>query len=228
MWYPVLEIIQKTTGELGLAQPATVVSNTDTTVVQLRNLLTALGEELATNYNWTALQKEHTITTVIAQAAYTLPTDYSRVINETQWDRTRNNPLTGPLLPSEYAKVKTDTGNKYSFRIKGNQIVLHPTPDEETTITLEYMSNAFVIDANDPAARKREIEHDGDKLIYDDRLIINGLKLKFKEANGLSTATATYDYEQTLSSVYGNDAGASTLSLTKRAALAPLDAEWRF
>ena len=78
MWISVLEVVQKAAVEMGLGKPAIAVSNAEPTTSQILGLVAALGEELAANYDWAALTKIHTFTTVIGQTTYDLPQDFLR------------------------------------------------------------------------------------------------------------------------------------------------------
>ncbi len=62
-----LALIQSISGELGLSVPSAVFTSSVTDIVQMRNLLNAVGKELAREYEWQALAKEHRFTTVFYQ-----------------------------------------------------------------------------------------------------------------------------------------------------------------
>lgn len=57
-----LQLIQQATGEMGLAVPTYVASNTQQDVVQQLALLNACGREISRAYIWQALAKQHIIT----------------------------------------------------------------------------------------------------------------------------------------------------------------------
>lgn len=212
----VLEIIRQASAELGLQQPLTAVSSADTTVIQMLGMLTALCDELKTLHAWTALQTEYTLTLTPGTDTYTLPADFDRIINSTEWNRSQRRPLYGPQSPQSWQQIKGWViGNiTYNYRIKANKLLLAPVPQTADTIALEYISAAFVIDGN-TGSSKTAITLDTDLLVFDDRLLINGLKLKWKEAEGLNSAPAAYDYEQTYAAVKAADGGAPILGLGK-------------
>jgi hypothetical protein len=54
-----LQLMQQTTTELGLASPTYVAGNTSQEIVQLLGLMNAAGYELTKEYNWRAMQKEY-------------------------------------------------------------------------------------------------------------------------------------------------------------------------
>ena len=54
-----LQMVQQTTGELGLAVPTVVAGNTNQDVQQILALMNGAGYELLKEYDWRALQKEY-------------------------------------------------------------------------------------------------------------------------------------------------------------------------
>lgn len=67
MAYTLLQLVQQASKEMGLASPSTAAANTATDVVQLVALSNAVGSELARQYDWQYLGKEHTFSTVFYQ-----------------------------------------------------------------------------------------------------------------------------------------------------------------
>lgn len=59
----VANIVSDAAAELGLGTVSDVFAATDTNVVQLRTLLTSVGQSLVNTYDWTLLENETTITT---------------------------------------------------------------------------------------------------------------------------------------------------------------------
>ena len=173
----VIGIIRQATAELGLAQPLLAVGSVDTTVIKILGMLTALCDELKTLHNWTQLQTEYTFALTPGTDTYTLPSDFDRVINQTEWNRSQRRPLYGPQTPQSWQQIKGWViGNiAYNYRIKGNKLLLAPVPQTADTLALEYMSAAYVVDGN-TGSTKTAITMDTDTLLFDDRLLINGVK----------------------------------------------------
>ncbi len=59
-----LQLVQQATGELGLSVPTSVVSNTNTDVIQIYRLINACGYELQRKHEWQALTTEYRFSTV--------------------------------------------------------------------------------------------------------------------------------------------------------------------
>ena len=58
-----LAICQQASREMGIAAPATIISNTDLYAVQLLNLLNGIGQDLAREHEWQGLTREHSFST---------------------------------------------------------------------------------------------------------------------------------------------------------------------
>lgn len=62
-----LQLVQQSCKEMGIASPSTAAANTATDIIQVVALLTAAGQELTRQHNWQYLGKEHTFSTVFYQ-----------------------------------------------------------------------------------------------------------------------------------------------------------------
>lgn len=214
----VLNLIQTAAAELGLTKPQVVVSSADTGTQQLLSILTMVGESLLNDFDFQDLTKEYSFTTVLGTELYALPSDFSSIINQTVWDRTTHLPLLGPKSSQEWQYIKGSLSSAGSFRTRyrliGNQIKLHPVPSSSNQIWFEYVSTAWVKDAS--GTLKTSITADSDTVVFDDRLIIAGVKLKYREAQGLDTTSAARDWEYQYRQVLDNNKGAPVLSLAPR------------
>lgn len=211
----VLKTIQTAAAELGLTPPSTVVASNDSTANQLLALFGAVCDELVRDYNWSALHVEYTFPTVYDTDTYPLPEDFQRVVNDTEWNHRTQNPMVGPSNPSAWQRLKNSTIStfNYVFRVKGSNIVIQPVPSiESSNLSLEYISAYYLVDSTTHIP-KPAVDSNSDLYVFDDRLIINGIKLKFKEITGLNSEAAAYDYEMTKRSVISSDGGAQVLSL---------------
>lgn len=211
----VLKTIQTAAAELGLTPPNTVVASNDSTANQLLALFGAVCDELVRDYNWSALHTEYTFPTVYDTDTYPLPEDFQRVVNDTEWNKRSQTVMAGPANPSTWQRLKNATigSFQYVFRVKGSSIIIQPVPSiESSDLSLEYISAYYLVDST-TRIPKPAVDSNSDLFVFDDRLIINGIKLKFKEITGLNSEAAAYDYEMTKRSVISSDGGAQVLML---------------
>jgi hypothetical protein len=76
-----LQLVQRATGEMGLAVPTYVAGNTSTDVIQQLALLNAVGNELQREYIWQALNKQYIFTVSTAKIAGTTTQGSSNLTN---------------------------------------------------------------------------------------------------------------------------------------------------
>ena len=128
-----LTLCQDAANEIGGPSPNTVVGSTDTTVIQLLAAANREGKNLVAGYDWQVLVKEeeHTLLAQEDQGAMTsIATDFLRFSNDTMWNRTTNRKFYGPLNNTEWQNLKGIVVNGITnyFRIRGNKLLLNPTP----------------------------------------------------------------------------------------------------
>jgi hypothetical protein len=212
----VLNVVADAAVECGLAAPSVVMASTDANVVLLRTLLKRVGRKLALGYEWKQLRVEYTFTTTTA-TSYALPADFSRMIDQSAWNRTSDRPGTPVGAETWQALKATDSGIFLTalFRPLDTTIELWPQPPTSgDTIAFEYLSRYWVgttglttktLDA--PAA-------DTNIIYFDATLMVAALVLAFKAKRGFDTTEAQQEYDETLALVKSaNTNAAPVLSL---------------
>lgn len=212
-------ILADTILELGLpaVAAADTYTSTDGNVVQLRALLKALGRDLVRDHQWSHLQKTYTFSTVNGTESYALPTDYDRLLNATQWNRTDNLPLNGPLNPQEWQLVKSsDVVNPvdFFFRVFGDKLYLHPVPSAAETIAYEYQSAYWVMPTGQTTPTTEAPTAYTDTLWFDYQLLSRGIKARWKSAKGLDATQEYVEYDRALARATGGDGVAPVLNLS--------------
>lgn len=150
-----------------------------------------------------------------SQVQYPLPSDWGHEIPQTEWDRTNRWPLVGPQSGQSWQSFKSGivyAGPRIRFRIMGNAITLNPPPPNGSIFAYEYVSKAYVVDAT--GARKTAFSADTDTVLFDDSLIIVGLKVKFKQEKGLDFSFDLAEFKGLLDQCRAQDQSAPTLSLS--------------
>lgn len=218
-----LNVIQQVSREMSQPVPSAVLSDQTAATQQLLALTIAACDELSDMHDWQRLRKTATITSQAGVAEYDLPADFLRMIPNTQWDRTNTRPLIGGLSPSSWASLNlTSPGIETNFRMIGNKVVLFPTPGTTpTSITYEYISRFYVIGT---ALMQPEFNLDSDKTVFHDRLLINFVKLKFMQEQGMNTFAATENFNTSLAAAKSTDTPAPIISMTHGTGMHYLDA----
>lgn len=217
-----LEVVQAASDELGLPEVTSALSNANLTVRQLVALTRASGAALVKRHEWRTLYREMTVTTVNGQAFYTLPADFGRLISRTAWDQTNAWQLEGPVLTTMWQSYQSGIGSdtvRLQFRMIDNRIELRPTASIVAGLTLSayYVSKYWIYtspaDPLDPPTRLADFANDTDLIAFDDRLIVEYVKLKFLQAKGLDTQAVAMDFQNALDDALSQDTGAQKLSV---------------
>lgn len=275
-WPTPAQVVSAAARELGLisADVSDPFASTDVNIKQMSSMLNALGQELTRQHDWTQLHVSASFATVVGLDAYALPEGFVRMLDQSLWNGTAQQPL-GLVSPQEWVRLNVMTSggltNKVA-RILGRTIKLFETPTAAETINYEYRSKYWARDAvaawvgatayvegnicrngglvytcistgtsavsGGPAGTTSPVS-DGsviwaysypsvdaapgtaeasdtasDYLLFDYRLLVTALKLRFRREKGLDTQSQQQDYEAALSAALGGDGAAPVLSLS--------------
>lgn len=151
-----------------------------------------------------------------SQNQYDLPSDFESIINDTEWDRTNRWPLQGPESAQEWQYIKggiVSNGPRTRFRILGGQILFNPNPANGVKFAFEYISTGWV--RSSTGVMKTAFSADDDTCIFDDQLMITGLKLLWLQAKGLEWGYVQSQFGRRLDIMQAKDKGAPALSISR-------------
>jgi hypothetical protein len=149
------------------------------------------------------------------QMRYDLPSDWSKQVPQTEWDRTNFWPLAGPKTAQEWSFLKggiVSTGPRLRFRIQGSKFTLNPVPSDGEVLSFEYISNAWVVGSDGTA--KSEFTADDDTCIFADSLMILGTKMLWREEKGFESTIIRKQFEDMRSKKTAQNASAPKLSMS--------------
>ncbi len=212
------EILNRVAAEVGIAPISDPITSVDPFFIQLRYLLNTAGEELMQAYPWEKLVKTHQIVVVDGDTGeYDMPDDFGYILNKTEWDRSNNVPLGGPLSAADWTYLKgrdLASSTLYaSFRVSQGKFNVYPSnPTAGLDLNFEYISSHWVQDGDTPTIFKGAVEISGDTPLFDKTLITRAVKVKYLESGGFDTTKAQGDYNQIFAFLTGTDKGAPTLN----------------
>jgi hypothetical protein len=214
-----LTIVQNAAGRLGLDIPTSVISNTNENVVSMLRLANQEGKAMARRYPWQVLTKEQTfVTTAAAVQTGAVPSDFDWIIPDTMYNRTNKRPVSGPVNASEWqaAQATLITRVVDTFRMRGDSILITPTPAAGETIAFEYISKRWV-DASptDGVGDKGQFSIDTDVPVIDDEIITLGIVWRFLQRRGLDYSEAMLDYEREFNQAAMRDGGKPRLNMDR-------------
>jgi hypothetical protein len=228
------QIIGIVCAELNTPAPTVVIGSQTDQIQQMLTFARAVNDDLLAEHDWQVLQTRYSFTTSNGVSAYSWPTDVERWINGTFYDRTNRWEMAGPRTPRQWEWLITSNiapaGPIERFSIFGDKIQLYPTPGATPlTFNCEYISNNVVLDGS-TGAPKPDYTSDADICVFDHRVVVYGIKLKWLDAKGNDTTSALSDYRRALSNALGTDAPAPQVSLLPqcdRHALNIPDGSWQ-
>ena len=150
---------------------------------------------------------------VLAQTAYTLPPDFERITDRTQWDKSKHWEALGPESAQQWQWLKSgyiSTGPRIRWRILDNQFQIWPPMNTNEYLGWEYRSKGWARAVDNTV--KNSFTEDNDTAILDDRIIVLGTKLKYWSIKGFDTTTLMQEYQRYLSIAKANDKGTPNLS----------------
>jgi hypothetical protein len=208
-----LQLIQRVCKRIGISVPNAAYTSSDLQVQQLVELANEEGQEQASRYQWQALQREATFTTVVAELQTSLAaitTGFGWIVNDTVWNRTLRRPVYGPdsLQDWQQQKAIQIAGPFNRYRIIANNIRFYPVPAAGQDCYFEYITNQWT------AAGGTEYQSDTDTSLLDDTTMILGTIWRWKQAKGMTYAEDFAKYERRIAELLQRDAVKPTLSMT--------------
>lgn len=150
---------------------------------------------------------------VLAQTAYSLPPDFERITNRTQWDKSKHWESLGPEDAQQWQWLKSgyiSTGPRIRWRILDNQYQIWPPMNTNEYLGWEYKSKGWV--RSPTGAVQNSFTNDSDTTVLDDRLIVLSTKLKYFQVKSFDTTALQQDYFRYLNVCKAQDKGAPNLS----------------
>lgn len=207
-----LNIVQRAARRSRIPVPSSVVGNSDLNVALMLELANAEGEELRSRYNWQAITKEATHTTLATddQGALTdiaADIDLDRqLIDGTIYNRSDQVRVPGGVSPQRWQLLESSSisGPFGEYRIRGNNLFLKPTTAGET-VAFEYASVNWCESAT--GTDQSEWLADDDVGLLSERLMRLGVIWRFKSDRGLDYGEDFRTYELAVQLATANDGG---------------------
>jgi len=191
-----LDTTYQVTGS-GIDQDTSIVSVDSVSQVTLSRVATATA----------------TASLVFGKVKYSNPSDYSRSTPSTQWNKTNHWRLMGPSTPQEWQQLKSGyiaSGPRTFFRKLAGYFQIWPMAATNIYLGMEYISSNWALSV--ALAGKSTFTADTDTCVFDDRLMIEGLKAEYFSVKGFDSSNFQANYRRELSAAKAADTGFQTLS----------------
>lgn len=227
-------IINDAAVELGLAPLASAGASahlsTDPNFMLLWRLAKRTGRQLVLEREWTQMRVEHSFNTTSA-TEYNLPADFSRMIDQTGWNRTQDRRLhpSGEQL-WQFLKA-TSSGSMLSFIFLPKHLTIEVWPQPPIsgeTIAFKYASRYWAWNGSGTASPNLSEPATGAQYaLFDPTLFVPALKLAYCRARGFDASAAEEEYVAAFNAVASaNVIAAPVLPVTPYPGGARLVDEW--
>lgn len=222
-----LTIVDDAARQMSLTAPTAVIASTDKQDVLFLRCAQEEGKSLAGRHNWQTLITEKTFLTTAATAqTSSIPSDFDRMIPETMFNRTRNRQVWGPVAPDEWQRVQSSliTFVNPGFRIRGDTILLTPTPAASETVAYEYISTKWCLSSAAVAQAAWAADDDTSKL--NEEAMKLGIVWRFKQDKGFAWQDDYLKYERYVADLIMRDGSRQRLrtdsASTERRPVSPI------
>lgn len=215
-----LEICSTALEGVGMDAPSSLTSSDDLGR-RLLGIVNALGQNLATSYDWQELRTEGTFTTTASQELqatfYADDSDFPnarKIVDGTIWNRTTQRRLL-PLSQRAWSRIKADGASPATevYYFKGGQMLFPlDTVTGGETIAFEYIDKRWCETA-DGNTQLRRFAGDTNVPRIDDHLFVLGVRWRYLKSIGMEYGEEFREYGDYLRQKQAEDQPRENLSL---------------
>lgn len=211
-----LSIIRDAADGAKATRPTQVIGSGDLTARLMLRCANESGKTLALRHDWEAMQREASFTaTATTVQSDALPSDFSRTMPGTFWNRTQNRRIVGPLSSQRWQQLQSGliVMPYDAFRIRGGSLLMTPTPTAGDQMYYEYVSKYWCMSSGDTTADQESWADDTDVSVFDEELMTLDVIWRYQKANGLDYGESMNSFEFRLASLTGTDGGIADLDM---------------
>jgi len=160
-----------------------------------------------------------TLTLTFSKVLFTPPTDFDRLIDRTQWDKSKHWEMLGPSTSQQREWLRSgyiSSGPRIRFWQMGGYFQIWPALGTTESLSYEYQSKYWVLATGGTAPTKQAFAVDTDTSIYPDALMRSLIKLKYFEVKGFDTTAPYRDFTHQLDLAKASDSAQPMLSQAPR------------
>lgn len=158
------------------------------------------------------------VSLTFSQVRFAMPSDFDRLIDRTDWDKTQHWEMLGPETAQQWQWLKSSyisTGPRVRFRVLGNLFQIWPALGAQHTLGWEYQSKYWIYATTSTTLSKETFTVDTDTCMFPDRLMVLALKRAYFKAKGFEPVF-DMEYRMELDNAKGFDQGSPNLSYAPR------------
>jgi len=220
------EVAINTTGNI--TSGSRVITNIpSTTGLQVGNVITGVGQtpyaEILTIDSSTQVTLNAPVSTSTASVSmtfakqdYDVPSDYDRMISDTNWDRTDHWRNLGTKSSQDWQFLQggiISIGPRERYRIYNGKFRIFQALTTVYNFSFEYVSNYWVCATGSATGSKSAYTLDSDTSVFPDDLMLAGLKFYFLKAKKLDYGIELGEFTRALSYNKAQDVPVPSMSL---------------
>jgi len=159
------------------------------------------------------------VSLTFSQTLYVIPSDFDRLRDKTDWDKTKHWEMLGPETGQQWQWLKSgfiSTGPRIRYRMLGGFFQIWPPSGIADYLGFEYISKNWVLATADVVTpSKASFTVDSDTCIFPDRLMVAGLKHMYFQVKRFGDVYLN-EMTRQLDIAKANDGGSPTLSMAPR------------
>lgn len=194
----------------GYTAPSSFISNNSPDARRMVAIVNQSGRQLC-KHPWRRLTFEATIS-VSTTTLYSLPDDFSEVLNDTTWNRSENEEAFGPVTEQRWQYNKGVGAVTYltpEWRVTPDkELEVIEAPGDTQVFVLEYRSNHWIVDTSSSAtAALWSAETERTRL--DEELMELDLTWRWLRAKGMDYQTEFMEFRRYMDDEIARDKGGS-------------------
>ena len=211
-----LEIVAEALNGVGVDPPDSLTSGGDLGKRTL-GIANAVGQSLATRYEWQILRTEGTFTTVAQEEQFTIATEFPNLrkwVDETLWNRTTQRKIFH-VGQRTWARIKSDGVSPATeiYILSGGKLRFpSDTAVAGQTVAFEYIDNRWA-ETSDSATKLRRFAGDTNIPRLDDHMFVLGVRWRYLQSLGMEYGEHFREYEDYVQQKIAEDRPRETLSL---------------
>jgi hypothetical protein len=157
------------------------------------------------------------VSLTFAKQDYDLPSGYDRMVSDTNWDRTNHWRNMGTKTSQEWQWLQggvISVGPRERYRIYNNKMRIFAALTTAYTFAFEYVSNFWIIPTGGTAGTKSTFTADSDTTVFNDDVMVAGLKFYFLKAKKLDFGIELAEFVRALSYSKAQDVPVPAQSLS--------------
>lgn len=208
----ILSVVQEAATELGMNVPSQLFGVTTREMVEMRAVVNEMARDIAEAHDWQKLRIIKTVTGDDVSEAFTLPTDYDRMLKSASlWSSRWLWAIEHVVDADEWIENQVVTVTNITGRwiIYGNELHILPMMASTETVKFFYISNLLV--TADDLQTKPLFTADSDTFRLSERLLKLAIVAKWKLKKGQAYEQAGDDYITLRSDLIDKDQGSKPI-----------------